>query len=157
MFCNQCGGKIPDNVKFCPNCGALVGNIPEEPVAPTAQEPENGFAFTPQPDFDGQPENKKPKMGKGKIALLAVLGVVVVAAIVALLNMNAIRAFFVRNSSPASFMQTVEGDAMGSMVDSLSNTYGRLLESAGKPGGFTGSVEIELSDSTMTMLNAMLA
>ena len=157
MFCNQCGGKIPDNVKFCPNCGALVGNIPEEPAAPAAQEPESGFTFTPQPGFDEQPENKKPKMGKGKIALLAVLGVVVVAAIVALLNMNAIRAFFVRNSSPASFMQTVEGDAMGSMVDSLSNTYGRLLESAGKPGGFTGSVEIELSDSTMTMLNAMLA
>ncbi len=157
MYCNQCGGKVPDDVKFCPNCGALVGKIPEEPTAATAQEPESSFTFNPQTDFDGQPENKKPKMGKGKIALLAVLGVVVVAAIVALLNMNAIRAFFVRNSSPASFMQTVEGDAMGSMVDSLTNTYGRLLESVGKPGGFTGSVEVQLSDSTMTMLNSMLA
>lgn len=157
MFCNQCGGKVPDNVKFCPNCGALVGNIPEEPVAPTAQEPESGFTFNPQQDFGEQPENRKPKMSKGKVALLAVLGVVVVAAVVALLNLNAIRAFFARNSSPASFMQTVEGDAMGGMIDSLTNTYGRLLESVGRSGGYTGSVEVQLSDGTMTMLNAMLA
>lgn len=157
MYCNQCGGKVPDDVKFCPNCGALVGNISEEPAAPTAQEPESSFTFDSQPDFDEQPENKKPKMGKGKIALLAVLGVVVVAAIVALLNMNAIRAFFVRNSSPASFMQTVEQDAMGSMVDSLTNAYGKILDSVGKPGGFEGSVQVQVSDSTMTMLNSMLA
>ena len=157
MYCNQCGGKVPDDVKFCPNCGALVGNISEEPAAPTTQEPESSFTFDPQPDFDEQPENKKPKMGKGKIALLAVLGVVVVAAIVALLNMNAIRAFFVRNSSPASFMQTVEQDAMGSMVDSLTNAYGKILDSVGKPGGFEGSVQVQVSDSTMTMLNSMLA
>lgn len=157
MYCNQCGGKVPDDVKFCPNCGALVGNISEEPAAPTTQEPESSFTFDPQPDFDEQPENKKPKMGKGKIALLAVLGVVVVVAIVALLNMNAIRAFFVRNSSPASFMQTVEQDAMGSMVDSLTNAYGKILDSVGKPGGFEGSVQVQVSDSTMTMLNSMLA
>lgn len=157
MFCNQCGGKVPDNVKFCPNCGALVGKIPEEPVKPAAEEPESGFTFHPQQDFGEQPENRKPKMSKGKVALLAVLGVVVVAAVVALLNLNAIRAFFARNSSPASFMQTVEGDAMGGMIDSLTNTYGRLLESVGRSGGYTGSVEVQLSDGTMTMLNAMLA
>lgn len=157
MFCNQCGRQIPDDVRFCPGCGALVGGVPQEPVPVAAQEPESSFSFSPQQDYGEQPEMKKPKLGKGKVALLVVLGVVVIAAVVALLNMNAIRAYFVRNSSPASFMQTVEGEAVNGMVDSFSNTYGKLLESVGKPGGFTGSLEVQLSDSTMAMLSSMLA
>lgn len=134
-----------------------MGNVSDTPTNGAWEEPESSFTFSPQQNFEEQPENKKTKISKGKIVLLAILGVVVVAAVVALLNMNAIRAFFVRNSSPASFMQTVEGDAVGSLVDSITDTYGKILDSAGKPGGFTGSVEIQLSDSTMTMLNSLMA
>lgn len=26
MFCTNCGAKLPDNAKFCPNCGTVIGN-----------------------------------------------------------------------------------------------------------------------------------
>ncbi len=28
MFCINCGKELPENVKFCPECGQQVGNIP---------------------------------------------------------------------------------------------------------------------------------
>ena len=50
MYCRFCGTKIPDNVKFCPECGANLAPAsapsaaPEEsaPVVPMA--PENAAA-----------------------------------------------------------------------------------------------------------------
>lgn len=28
MYCRFCGTKIPDNVKFCPECGANLAPVP---------------------------------------------------------------------------------------------------------------------------------
>lgn len=30
MFCNKCGNKLDDGVKFCPMCGATIGEVNEE-------------------------------------------------------------------------------------------------------------------------------
>ncbi len=38
MFCGNCGAQLPDNLKFCPKCGAAVVSVPEGPAAP-APEP----------------------------------------------------------------------------------------------------------------------
>lgn len=43
MFCNQCGGEVPNGVGFCPNCGAPV----EQPQQPQYAQPEPQY---PQPD-----------------------------------------------------------------------------------------------------------
>ena len=53
MYCRFCGTKIPDNVKFCPKCGASLAPVPsaapEEsaPAAPAAPEIPTPFDPTP--------------------------------------------------------------------------------------------------------------
>lgn len=53
MYCRFCGTKIPDNVKFCPECGANLAPVPsaapEEsaPAAPAA--PEIPTPYDPEP------------------------------------------------------------------------------------------------------------
>ena len=58
MYCRFCGTKIPDNVKFCPECGANLAPVPsaapEEsaPAAPAA--PEIPTPYDPTP-YDPEP------------------------------------------------------------------------------------------------------
>ena len=53
MYCRFCGTKIPDNLKFCPECGANLAPVPsaapEEsaPAAPAAPEIPTPFDPTP--------------------------------------------------------------------------------------------------------------
>ena len=53
MYCRFCGTKIPDNVKFCPECGANLAPVPsaapEEsaPAAPAAPDIPTPFDPTP--------------------------------------------------------------------------------------------------------------
>ena len=37
MFCEQCGTQVPDNTKFCPNCGAKLDIYDISPQAPNTQ------------------------------------------------------------------------------------------------------------------------
>ena len=63
MYCRFCGTKIPDNVKFCPECGANLAPVPsaapEEsaPAAPAA--PEIPTPFDPTP-YDPAPYSADP-------------------------------------------------------------------------------------------------
>ena len=47
-YCTSCGGQIPENMNFCPNCGA--------PVAPAEPEPQVQPQPTEQPINNPQPE-----------------------------------------------------------------------------------------------------
>ena len=63
MYCRFCGTKIPDNVKFCPECGASLAPVPsaapEEsaPAAPAA--PEIPTPYDPTP-YDPAPYSADP-------------------------------------------------------------------------------------------------
>ena len=39
MYCSNCGTEIPDNVQYCPNCGASVGAPLIIQAAPQVQAP----------------------------------------------------------------------------------------------------------------------
>ena len=58
MYCRFCGTKIPDNVKFCPECGANLAPVPSaapEESAPAAPAvPEIPTPFDPTP-YDPAP------------------------------------------------------------------------------------------------------
>lgn len=49
MFCTECGHKLPDNVKFCTNCGARLDGEPEQKQAPQ-----------PTPTVNYQPSQVQP-------------------------------------------------------------------------------------------------
>jgi hypothetical protein len=52
-FCQNCGAKLPDGVKFCPSCGTPV--TPAAPPAPPAPVPEAPRAVPEQPASPAQP------------------------------------------------------------------------------------------------------
>ena len=58
MYCRFCGTKIPDNVKFCPKCGANLAPVPsaapEESVPAAPAAPEIPTPFDPTP-YDPAP------------------------------------------------------------------------------------------------------
>lgn len=38
-FCTVCGAQVNEGVKFCPNCGAVIGAPASAPVPPPVSEP----------------------------------------------------------------------------------------------------------------------
>ena len=47
MYCRFCGTKIPDNVKFCPECGANLAPVPS--AAPGERPSRSRGAGDPDP------------------------------------------------------------------------------------------------------------
>jgi len=59
MFCGTCGNQVPDEVKFCPNCGTAAGAqaAPEQPQAyqqPYGQQ-QYQQPYQPQPYYQPPP------------------------------------------------------------------------------------------------------
>lgn len=59
MKCKECKEKIPDNTKYCPECGALLNNIKYDIYKTNTYDP------TPQqPDYEVRPKYTAPKTTK---------------------------------------------------------------------------------------------
>lgn len=82
MFCTKCGTQIPDDTKFCPNCGTSLTPLSEVPRPAPGAEPVSDppFAFTVNAE---KPAKKKTGLLIGLIAG----GVVLVIGIVVLLTL----------------------------------------------------------------------
>ncbi len=63
MFCKNCGASLPDDTKFCANCGTPVSAPEENEAAAPAQEP--AYNAPPQePIYNAQPvytQNPQPQ------------------------------------------------------------------------------------------------
>jgi zinc-ribbon domain len=79
-FCDQCGERISEQARFCPNCGARrwspEGAAPEEPPPPEAAAPK-----APPPPEDApdepvreEPPPEAPRATRPEEELYAVLG-----------------------------------------------------------------------------------
>ena len=89
MFCANCGKQIPDGSRFCPNCGAQAGPLPEEQQAMQRQQYN-------QQQFNQQARQGQPRQGEaqwtartttaaakaGKGGFLVRLGIGIAAALV---------------------------------------------------------------------------
>ncbi len=50
MFCTNCGKSMPDDVKFCPNCGAVNQHAAAQPAQPEpAPQPQAAYTAPTQP------------------------------------------------------------------------------------------------------------
>ena len=75
MFCNYCKSQIPDQSKFCPNCGATlapapINTSPIPPVPPQQPYPQPG-----NPPYANQRPQKK-KSGCLIMALFAIAAII---------------------------------------------------------------------------------
>lgn len=100
MYCLNCGKEMPDNMKFCENCGAAMvppsqipsGSLPQQPISPEKQE------------------KKKPK--KNKVTLILILvAVVLILAAAAYFYLNWY------NSPEQKMMRALEGDDLDEAVE----------------------------------------
>lgn len=96
-FCTNCGTKVEDGVKFCPECGTqLMGTAPAQPAAPAqpeppvqAQEPAQQAAPVQQ---SAQPPKKKSKLplilGIAAAAAVVVVGVIIAVVLLVAKNLG---------------------------------------------------------------------
>lgn len=87
-FCSHCGAQLPEGTKFCTECGQKLDSVPQPPREEPVQsytppvQPENGGACVPPP---AAPASVKKKSDTVRvIALFAVIGVLLVAALLVL-------------------------------------------------------------------------
>ena len=76
MFCSHCGSQLPDNTKFCSNCGAPVlatNNPAPQPQQPVNQQPRQTVNQSPnqQPQ---QPQQTPKKKSNFFLILIIALG-----------------------------------------------------------------------------------
>src|SRR5690242_10479555 len=60
--CTNCGSAVPENMRFCPNCGTLAG-IPQAPPPPPVDSyapTQRGALFTAYPPQNNQPAYQPP-------------------------------------------------------------------------------------------------
>lgn len=146
MKCVQCGCSVVEGDLICPNCGAqLALQQPSQTQEPAVNEPtpvepvteeEKISAEAPvveapaREPMDEQPEEQlelntqpqaAPEKGKGKLFALIGVGVVLLAAILALiLNAGAVSGWFVRTfSSGHDLMAKVYSDALCDTIHAL--------------------------------------
>ena len=79
MFCEKCGTQLPDNARFCENCGAKQEELPvvaapvEQPVAqPVYEVPAPVAEPAPQPVAQPQPPKERKPIDKKKLILMIV-------------------------------------------------------------------------------------
>ena len=66
MFCSQCGTKMGDDSKFCPNCGAKVLGVPAPAAEPAPAAP---VAEPAQPAAPAADRHLMPVRGAGALRL----------------------------------------------------------------------------------------
>lgn len=84
MFCGTCGSKLPDNARFCEECGAVVQeNLPPKAEnAPVTAPIKPVLKVQPKAEKPPKPKKEKKKVNKGLIiGICAVLMVAVLAAV----------------------------------------------------------------------------
>jgi rRNA maturation endonuclease Nob1 len=66
MFCIKCGKQIPDDSKFCPECGAIISDEAPEVEKPKTEEPKTEEPKVEAPKAE-EPEVEAPKAEEPKV------------------------------------------------------------------------------------------
>ena len=80
MFCKQCGNELPENVKFCPNCGAEVKNVEPDPEAEPSAASAPDAQQSDKSDPKTMPSASPARTQTGKWNVLAIVSFAVAAA-----------------------------------------------------------------------------
>ena len=175
MFCEKCGAPLPDDAKFCANCGASVEepnvseqtpvseentsleqtavleeNSAEAEASVSAQPAESNTYYDPNAiaadeAFDPEP-NKKFKLPKWvKISVIAVAAVAIVGVLFGSYIVNAVKLLIM---SPTAYYASIEGDN----ISDYTNALGK--KATVDPENYSGEValSLELTDEGKTQI-----
>lgn len=126
MFCLNCGREMPDNMRFCENCGAAMVPPSQMPVETQPQDPI-------------PPTKKEKKSKRNKVVLILVLvAVILVAAAAAYLYLSwynspeqeMMRALEEDNLDEAVeiYLDKMDGDASDELIDALTKKINTLKD-----------------------------
>ncbi len=148
MFCENCGTQVPDDAKFCPNCGQVFEGAadttpaapvpevqPQQPQQPVMQQPQ---AFVPgqQQPYMSQPMGEKPKKKAPGflIPLLLIIAIVALIAVVAVMLLsssgsgsakNGAKLYEVSSKNGVVFIDEAFYDMKGGSEDVDERVYGK--------------------------------
>lgn len=96
MYCYSCGKEIPENSKFCPECGTSTALFAEEvPIVAEAKEDARTFVQTPV-----EPTAAEKSQRNSLLLISAVLGTIAIAAILGFLFL--VTAAAIGSSTPST-------------------------------------------------------
>lgn len=112
MQCKECKTQIPDGVKYCPDCGAMVQADPmpqSQPVYPNSYDPayQQGNTNSQHIPYTGQPAQKQKK----KVNIPGIIISIIIAAVIPVVS-----AYFYSNRSGT-------GDAPKNDYENLAVSY----------------------------------
>lgn len=183
MICNKCGANIPENMKFCGNCGQKFENEPidskiedasvhatNESVAPCgtaeSESSNQGESYASQPaesekavQGDGyfaqpiNPNNLKPRRRIQKRVFI-ICGVAIAVFVLLFACFGKVSGAFIKLfGSPEAYMKYVEAKALTETVNDVTNWYKAATDSAFKVKGAESELEINLSDEAYEMID----
>ena len=159
MFCTQCGKQVPDDQLFCDGCGAAMrssdASAPVEPEppkvveAPAVEEADN-VTITLNTGDGGKPPKKKKK--SGLLGLGVSIAAVVVAAVLLIFNVGAVKSLYNRTvRSPEDYQKVVQKEAL---QDTVTSEYGEFLEtlSANSTVAVSSEMHLKVNEDILSML-----
>lgn len=159
MFCTQCGKQVPDDQLFCDGCGAAMrssdASAPVEPEppkvveAPAVEEADN-VTITLNTGDGGKPPKKKKK--SGLLGLGVSIAAVVVAAVLLIFNVGAVKSLYNRTvRSPEDYQKVVQKEAL---QDTVTSEYGEFLEtlSANSTAAVSSEMHLKVNEDILSML-----
>ncbi len=156
MFCKNCGTQLPDDGKFCANCGASVEPEAVQPAeAPVAEAP----VAEAQPVF-AQPQFEAPVAApkKKKLWLIPVIAIVVALAVAAALLLGPLKGWWTKSfGSEEAYRDFVQENSTSASTSAISEAYGAILsalsgENKTETGAADVSMKLNVGDKVVTLL-----
>ena len=80
-YCASCGNELPEEMDFCPQCGAKIDLDPEQPETLKMKSVPPSM-MKDQPEREEEPALREGHQGKGKRTVLAVLGALILLLLI---------------------------------------------------------------------------
>ncbi len=164
MFCSNCGNQIPENAKFCGNCGAMFVSAEEvaattvlnDEVCPYASEPvsEQQDDFTaPDNSFYNYTPSEPPKRKRTLLKVMAVvLSVLIVLGSCGFIFKDYFVSLWYWTKPSEEKLQYAYYKQSTATSESISDVYDSVISLPFEETSVEGSISAEVSDDLLSLV-----